>query len=604
MKKEQEKKIATNRSSGAEKVEVVEREKSESGKPELKAAVKTQKTAQGAAAMGGESSAKRIDAKKLNAQTAGSKAEKESEAAKARVERALAKKKAQEEKREQREKMLAEKKAERAKRAEAKKAESERKNAEREEKRRQRAREKANKRNAAAKRKSQRQTQKKGNAERGKGYGGWLAAVIALGTVTLGLTAAVTVGAVEAAQTKTASLSSNKSTVYELTGIMENVDNDLDRARISASSTQQSRILTDLLVQARLAEADMEKLPLDAESCANVTSFINRVAFSCEYMLGKLRDGDTLDEKDREVLETLYSVSHSARTQLGTLVNEMTDKDWKSFWKDGTGKFGETLERLEKATLEENRLSFGGREETGRAGMRRAGETPEKEVDGIDGAQAEALCRTYFQSYDVSDFQCIGETHSRRFLAYNVQGYDKHGNLLYAEIGKDGGALISFDYYENCDGEKYDLDNAEVIAESFLESLGYEDLTVTRFRNNGSNTDFTFVYEKDGVVYYPDEIHVKVCRTRGVVSGMDAGKYLAHHHDRGEPTARLTLEQAQEGLYRGLTVEASRLAVVPTKGGERSAYEFFCTYQEERYFVYVDAMSGNELAIVNAKSVE
>lgn len=598
MKKEQDKTIASNRSSGAEKVEIIEQEKQGDG-TELKATVKTQRTAKGEAAMGGETrKTARISAKKVNAESAGSKAEKESEAAKERVERALAKKKAQAEKKERRAKALAEKKAQ-----------AEQKKAEKEEKRRLRAKEKASRKNAAAKKKSEKKKQgeKRHNdgKERAKGYGGWLAAVIALGAVTLGLTAAVTVGAVEMSNTKTTMLSSNKGTMYELTGIMEHVDEDLDRARVSASSAQQSRILTDLLVQARLAEADMEKMPIDMERCSNVTSFINRVAFSCEQMLGKLRNGEELDAKDREILENLYNVNHSVRVELDKLMNEMTDDEWTSFLKDGEGMLGETIGRLEKMTLEENHAEFGEKPETGRAGMRRDRNSSEDDSGkGIDCATAETLCERYFGAYDIDGFQCVGETNARMFAAYNVQGYDKNGSLLFAEIDKRSGALIAFDYYEDCGGEKFDLDNAEVIAESFLEELGYEDMSVVRFRNNGSNTDFTFVYEKDGVVYYPDEIHVKVCRTRGVVSGMEAGKYLAHHRDREEPSVKLTLEKAKDGLYDGLTVEASRLAVVQAKGGERPAYEFFCSYREEQYFVYVDANNGNELAIVNAKNIE
>ena len=37
---------------------------------------------------------------------------------------------------------------------------------------------------------------------------------------------------------------------------------------------------------------------------------------------------------------------------------------------------------------------------------------------------------------------------------------------------------------------------------------------------------------------------------------------------------------------------------------ERAAYEFFCSYAGDNYFVYVDANSGAEIAIVNGENVE
>ena len=162
---------------------------------------------------------------------------------------------------------------------------------------------------------------------------------------------------------------------------------------------------------------------------------------------------------------------------------------------------------------------------------------------------------------------------------------------------------MRFDYYEDCTVENFDLQNAERIAMQFLEKMGYEDLQIARMRESGTTTDFTFVYEKDGVAYYPDEVRVKVCRTRGVVTGFDASKFLSHHRERPEPMVNLTLAQAYEKLYDGLTVESSRLAVVNTIRGEKPAYEFLCSYGEERYFVYLSAESGEEIAIINAQKV-
>ena len=107
MKKEKEQ-IATNTSSGAEKVETIEREiKKTPAKPAQKSGSPKKKTttvkktqtiretsAKGEAALGSETPKKeeKISAKKINARSSGSKAEKESAAAMARVERALKKK--------------------------------------------------------------------------------------------------------------------------------------------------------------------------------------------------------------------------------------------------------------------------------------------------------------------------------------------------------------------------------------------------------------------------------------------------------------------------------------------------------------------------------
>ena len=651
MKKEKQE-VAVNVSSGAEKVENIEKQTVKKTEvlqtPTQKKRASEKVSAKGEAALGSEKKTERVNAKEVNARSAGGKAEKESAAAKARVEKALkkkeekAKKKAEKlarakQRKEERakriaafkkrvaeqnadaEKRLAQKKADAEKHAAERKMLAEKRAAEREEKIRQRAHEKANRNKARAQKRAEREKQKREKRQTRKGrgderrrsanagYGGWLAAVVSLGVVTLALATTVTVGALEMRKSSEAMLGENRRTMYEFTGVMENVDSDLDRVRISASTAQQSRILTDLLVQARLAELDLEKMPLCAESCANVTSFINRTARECERMLAKLRVGERLSVADYEVLESLYKTNHQIRVDLSDLTAKMTDKDWTEFIKKGKGAMMDAIGNVEKLTLEENRISHDQmKEKMEGAGIGRNAPDGKKEEEfaHIDPAKAEELCKTYFAKYNVMDYRCVGETVSHGYSAYNVQGYDDKGTLLFAEISQKDGALLRFDYYEDCMGDTFDYQNAERIAEEFLEALGYDDMEAVRLRQNGSNVDFTFVYEDDGVVYYPDEIHVKVCRTRGIVSGFDATKYILSHKERKEVAPKLTLAEAYDKLHAKLNVESARLAVVRTIRGERAAYEFLCSYGEENYFVFLDAESGEEIAIVNTKTAQ
>ena len=127
-------------------------------------------------------------------------------------------------------------------------------------------------------------------------------------------------------------------------------------------------------------------------------------------------------------------------------------------------------------------------------------------------------------------------------------------------------------------------------------------MEIVKCQESGSTAEFTFLYEDDGVVYYPDEIRVKVCRTRGVVTGMDATKYLRNHRDRDEMNAKINMETACGKLSEKLSVESARLAVVRTARGERVAYEFLCSYQDTFYYVYIDGETGDEIAIINAQN--
>ena len=387
MKKET-KQISKNTSSGAEKVEKIEKEikkKTTGGKTTTsKRVTAREESAKGDAALGGSTEIVSKTAVKTPKTMTAGKAEAESAAAKARVEAAIQRKQAKEKRKAERiaraakrkeerakraaaikakrEKRHAERKAQTQKRAAERKAQMEKRKAEREEKLRQRARAKANRKQAQSQRKAKKSSdkpRKEGRERReNKGYGGWIAAVVALGVTTLALATTVTVGAVEMKNEKDGTMNAYRGTMYELTGILERVENDLDRVRISDSSSQQSRILTDLLVQARLAELDVEKLPVEGQADRNVTVFVNRTAMECERMLSKLRNGEELSVKDREIIERLYQTNHAIREEINNLVSSMSDKDLMEFVKKGRGMVADTMEKLEKMTLEENRIAM------------------------------------------------------------------------------------------------------------------------------------------------------------------------------------------------------------------------------------------------------
>lgn len=67
--------------------------------------------------------------------------------------------------------------------------------------------------------------------------------------------------------------------------------------------------------------------------------------------------------------------------------------------------------------------------------------------------------------------------------------------------------------------------------------------------------------------------------------------------------AKITLADAYDTLYQGLQVEGVRLAVVNTARGERLAYETICSYQKDKYLVYIDAQNGQEISILNIQDI-
>ena len=553
MKEKKQTEIATNTSSGAEKVETV------------------------------------VEKTTTKRKTPTEKTKKERAAAEDRVKAAQAKQKRKAERLARIEMRKAEERAE-LERLEAKrKARAEKRREQAEKRREERAHTKAER-----KRKSREGGRKESN-------GGWIAAVVSLGAVTLALATTVTIGAIDMKRTKDGVAAGYKSTTYELMGIMENIDSDLDRVRLSASTAQQERILTDILVQARLAELDLEKLPVQMEKDRNITIFINRVGAISQRMLSKLRNGEQLSKEDETLLGQLYTINRSMRSELGDAIERMSDKDISDYIKDGKGMLADVMDRLEKITLTETGKMLPNKKMEG-AGTQR---TPKDEENqgGMSTTKAEELCASYFEGYRIQNYRCTGETVGRGYRAYNLQGYDDKGTMLFAEIDQESGKLLRFDYYEECKENTLDIQNAQTVAEAFLYKLGYEGMEATRVRENGTDVDFTFSYTADGVVCYTDSVRVKVCRARGVVTGLNAVGYNGHCKDKPLPKEKISESEARSKLHDGLTVQTAKRCLVATERGERLAYEFLCSYEDESYFVYIDAINGAEISIVNLKKI-
>ena len=455
---------------------------------------------------------------------------------------------------------------------------------------------------------SQGKQQNGGGKKRGDGLGGWIAAVVSLGAVSLALTAVVTVGAIRMDKQMNATASSYRATMYEFMHVIEEADDDLAALRIAQSPTLQADLLTGILVQTRIAETDLEKLPLDTQSSEKTMRFFNGISRYCEFSLERLARGETLTERDFDLIEDLYEVLHETREMMDDLAAKMEDDDMMMWMKGKENRIEKTLQAVENAT---DKHSFmrkkppHSHEEKDQTEMPKPIPSGGKMQDraGIPSQKAEEICKRYFADYGVKNTVYAGETLGKGLKAYNFQMETESGVGMFAQLSQEDGSLIYFDYYAECSSHVYDVETAKNTAMEFLAGLGYEDLIPVNVREGGTNADFTFIYYADGCAYYPDEITVKVCESRGIVSGFDASKYLKNHRGRCALNTKITMQQARDGLSDRLTVESARTVLFEHKGREWTAYEFFCAFDGELYFIYVDAMNGQELYIVNSKQM-
>lgn len=392
------------------------------------------------------------------------------------------------------------------------------------------------------------------------GFGGWLAAVISLGVVTLALGSMLTYGWINMDGMTADMATIHTESMYELNSIVDNLDTNLAKARVANTRNEQVKLLSNVAIESEMAETLLERLPVDTQFTQNVTSFVNKMGDSAQSMLYSVASGKKLTDSQIATIEHMYKTN----LQLKQSINELTA--------NCTGK--EMLKAMRGKKDNLMLLSFGEMENN-------VVETPKEIHDGpfaenikkvsaknlagleeITCAQAEKLAAKYFESYNISDVKCTGEVTAESLTCYNVTMQTKDGEMS-AQLSKQGGKVVEFNSYKDCNDKNFSVERCVDIAQDFLKALGFKNMKAVWTSENGTTCNLNFAYEQNGVVIYPDMVKVKVCEERGIVTGMEGLAYVLNHTQRELGSAKISKSDAKAVLNGGFVAEGSRLCLIP-----------------------------------------
>ena len=185
--------------------------------------------------------------------------------------------------------------------------------------------------------------------------------------------------------------------------------------------------------------------------------------------------------------------------------------------------------------------------------------------------------------------------------AGNLPCYNFGNEEVSISITKQGGYLHYLMNSRIPEGSAISPEDAVAIGSQWLEQQGYDSMQESYYEINSNRITINYAYAQNGsILCYPDLIKLTVALDNGEVLEVEASGYLVSHQQRLELTPALTAEQAAQSLSQLLTVENSRLTVIPTSGqNEVFCWEFSCASQkEEQVLVYVNAQTGAEEQIL------
>ncbi len=426
------------------------------------------------------------------------------------------------------------------------------------------------------------------------GFGGWLAAVISLGVVTLALGSMLTYGWINMDGMTADMATIHTESMYELNSIVDNLDTNLAKARVANTRNEQVKLLSNVAIESEMAETLLERLPVDTQFTQNVTSFVNKMGDSAQSMLYSVASGKKLTDSQIATIEHMYKTNLQLKQSINELTANCTGKEMLKAMRGKKGNlmlvsFGEMENNVVETPKEIHDGPFA-------ENIKKVSAKNLAGLEEITCAQAEKLAAKYFESYNISDVKCTGEVTAESLTCYNVTMQTKDGEMS-AQLSKQGGKVVEFNSYKDCNDKNFSVERCVDIAQDFLKALGFKNMKAVWTSENGTTCNLNFAYEQNGVVIYPDMVKVKVCEERGIVTGMEGLAYVLNHTQRELGSAKISKSDAKAVLNGGFEAEGSRLCLIPVDGGEVLCYEFYGAYGGNDYYIYVDAATGNEVEV-------
>lgn len=444
------------------------------------------------------------------------------------------------------------------------------------------------------------------DSKRSRGVGGWIAAVVSLGSVSLVLGSLLTLSVftdyLEFGKVNTNTSNSQRS-FYDFVGYVDNMETNMSKFFVASGSQGQQRILTDLTVQSNLADAALSELPIMDESKYLTSKYVNQVGDYAKYLNNRLIDGYSLTEAEVNSMRELYKVNLNLKNVLSELASNINENyDFSALSKnDANDMIISQFNDIESNAMEYPAMIYDGAFSDGLDGKRARGLIGEE----ISELEAIEIYKSIFSRYGIEKIDVTGMVENSGIDCYNIVSETEENGEVYAQISKIGGKLIMFNAYRDCTGLNVGEEESVVIAEEFIASLGIQDMTCVWSYTSGSTAYLNFACDKGGIIAYPDLIKVKVCRERGIVSGIDADEYYMNHVERSIDSPKYTLNDAYEKVSKDMEIRSSATVIIPTGGGnERLAYEFIGDYNGESYYVYIDANTLQQADIFKVVNTE
>lgn len=341
----------------------------------------------------------------------------------------------------------------------------------------------------------------------------------------------------------------------------------LDKVLLVPDQSVQADMLGDIGRQAALVQTYLTSLPLGQPMLLSATGMTGRLAQDTQDMLPALRAGYELTDEQLECLKTAGSECALLFGQLAIIGQSGT---WQPLGASAETDVSDipVVRRDTPVGLPEGNVT---RDEAMTIAAQIVGEGRVRRV--LPSSGTTGVLPAHGAAVETADLQ------------------------LNLEITQQGGQLLWMMPETASFTPALSTEVCREAAESFMNRLGYPPMTLTAWQQYDGLYVASYVPTQEGVLLYPDIVHVQVRMDTGEVVGFEAASYWTHHVARDMPQPALTTDEARALVASHADVEDVKLCLITQNRAEVLCHQVHAVFEGEDYYIYLDAQTGRTVSV-------
>ncbi len=379
------------------------------------------------------------------------------------------------------------------------------------------------------------------------------------------------------------------SALSELDSRMNSIRDVLKKAEYSYSPKQISSYAAELYSGAELAKGAMSRLPRGGGQLEAVYKFLSQVGNFALSVSKSVIEGNEINSQQYESLEALTRAAETVSTAITTAHIDLNNpeawaKEISSLTSDSlnSGALANSLSETEEDLSDYPTLVYDGPY---------SDHILDKEpimLKGKTEVDKKMALETAMDIIEESE-----ELSGPKSVGGKIKALIFTGKTATVSITEMGGYPLYMRKDRKVSEQRLNYSQALAKAKAFMMSNGFLNMVDTYYFTDNGICVINFAYLDGQTLCYTDLIKVGVAMDNGEILFFEASGYITNHTERAFESPLHTAEEASERINKGLTVESTAMALIPTDaGGEVRCYEFLCRAEKgEAILIYINAIT-------------